>query len=61
MKFNLNDFLQLDVNGLLAVNGGSDCSSGGHGCSGGGTCSAGTQTSPVENPNTEKTSANLLR
>ena len=28
MKFNLNDFLQLDVNGLLAVNGGSDCSSG---------------------------------
>ena len=28
MKFNLNDFLQLDTNGLLAVNGGSDCSSG---------------------------------
>ncbi len=26
MKFNLDDFLQLDVNGLLAVNGGSgDC------------------------------------
>ena len=33
MKFNLNDFLQLDVNGLLAVNGGSGCSSGGHGTS----------------------------
>lgn len=28
MKFNLNDFLQLDTNGLLAVNGGSGCSSG---------------------------------
>ncbi len=27
MKFNLNDFLQLDVNGLLAVNGGTSCSS----------------------------------
>lgn len=26
MKFNLNDFLQLDTNGLLAVNGGSGCS-----------------------------------
>lgn len=37
MKFNLNDFLQLDTNGLLAVNGGSDCSSGSS--SGGGTCS----------------------
>lgn len=37
MKFNLNDFLQLDTNGLLAVNGGSDCSSGAS--SGGGTCS----------------------
>lgn len=37
MKFNLSDFLQLDTNGLLAVNGGSDCSSGSS--SGGGTCS----------------------
>lgn len=27
MKFNLNDFLQLDVNGLLSVNGGTSCSS----------------------------------
>ncbi len=27
MKFNLNDFLQLDANGLLAVNGGTSCSS----------------------------------
>ena len=159
MKFNLNDFLQLDTNGLLAVNGGSDCSSGsssgssgssssgnssvsssgssssttetvyvptgpcngylvtktkkgrnygtssgtvsssgggscssscesvasttyqtgsssssgGHGCSaggssapsggnnGGGTCSAGTQTPPVENPNTEKTSGKFAQ
>lgn len=26
MKFNLNDFLQLDANGLLAVNGGNSCS-----------------------------------
>lgn len=37
MKFNLNDFLQLDTNGLLAVNGGSGCSSGSS--SGSGTCS----------------------
>lgn len=37
MKFNLSDFLQLDTNGLLAVNGGSGCSSGAS--SGGGTCS----------------------
>ena len=163
MKFNLNDFLQLDTNGLLAVNGGSGCSSGpsssssgssggssssgnssvsssgsgssttetvyvptgpcngylvtrtkkrgnngtssgtvsssgggscssscegvasttyqtgsssssgGHGCSGGGssapsggnngggTCSAGTQTPPVENPSTEKTSGKFAQ
>lgn len=25
MKFNLNDFLELDTTALLAVNGGSDC------------------------------------
>lgn len=36
MKFNLDDFLQLDTNGLLAVNGGSGCSSGAS--SGGGGC-----------------------
>lgn len=38
MKFNLDDFLQLDTNGLLAVNGGSGCSSGAS-SGGGGTCS----------------------
>lgn len=27
MKFNLNDFLELDTNGLFAVNGGTDCHS----------------------------------
>ena len=27
MKFNLNDFIALDVEGLLAVNGGSSCDS----------------------------------
>ena len=27
MKFNLNDFIALDVEGLLAVNGGSGCGS----------------------------------
>ncbi len=41
MKFNLDDFLQLDTNGLLAVNGGSGCSSGAS--SGGGTCSSMSQ------------------
>lgn len=38
MKFNLDDFLQLDTNGLLAVNGGSGCSIGAY-SGGGGTCS----------------------
>lgn len=64
MKFNLNDFLQLDTNGLLVVNGGSGCSSGsssGSSDSSGGTCSAGTQTPPVENPNTEKTSGKFAQ
>ena len=27
MKFNLNDFLELDTNGLFAMNGGTDCHS----------------------------------
>ena len=60
MKFNLDDFLQLDTNGLLAVNGGSGSSSGSS-VSSGGTCSAGTQTPPVENPNTEKTSGKFAQ
>ena len=44
MKFSLDDFLQLDTNGLLAVNGGSGCSSGpssGSSDSSGGSSSSG--------------------
>lgn len=41
MKFNLNDFMQLDTKALLAVNGGSDCSGITTGGSGGGNCSGG--------------------
>ncbi len=47
MKFSMNDFIELDLNALLKVNGGSgSCSRGsGGGCSGGGSPSGGSPSS----------------
>ncbi len=42
MKFSMDDFIELDLNGLLEVNGGGSCSRGsGGGCSSGGSPSGG--------------------
>lgn len=58
MKFNLNDFLQLDTNGLLAVNGGSGCSSGpssGSSDSSGGSSSSGNSSGASSGPGSSTT------
>ena len=45
MKFNLNDFMQLDTKALLAVNGGTSCGGSSGGSSGGGGNCGGTNNS----------------
>lgn len=58
MKFNLNDFLQLDTNDLLAVNGGSGCSSGpssGSSESSGGSSSSGNSSGASSGPGSSTT------